>query len=351
MNTTVLDSNLPPADPTNGPIDEAIATTPMTMVQALNTALLERMADDELVLVMGQDVGVDDGVFRVTEGLLKKFGTKRVIDTPLAEAGIVGTAIGMALYGLKPVCEIQFSGFSYQGFHQIEQHAARFRNRTGGRLSTPMVIRTPYGGGIRAVEHHSESREAYYAHSPGLKVVIPSGPRSARALLSASILDPDTVIFYEPKAIYRAFREPVPDRPETWQIGKALTVRHGTEVTLISYGAMMRPVLEAADDLKDLHNIRADVIDLLCVSPLDVETITASVRKTGRAVVVHEGPRHCGIGAEVVARCVDHAFDYLEAPVRRVAGYDVVFPYFQTEQDYLPNAGRVIKAVREVLDY
>ncbi len=348
---TTLNANVQIARPTNGPINGDVATKNLNMVQALNIALHEQMNADDSVLIMGQDVGVDEGVFRVTEGLLKQFGPKRVVDTPLAEAGIVGTAIGMALYGLRPVCEIQFSGFTYQAFHQIEQHAARFRNRTRGQLHTPMVIRTPYGGGIRAVEHHNESREVYYAHTPGLKVVIPSGPRSARALLNAAIRDPDTIIFYEPKAIYRAFREAVPNEPEYWEIGKALTVREGTDVTLISYGAMMRPTLEAADDLKDLHNVSAEVIDLLSVSPLDAETITASVKKTGRAVVIHEGPRHCGIGAEVVARCVDNVFDYLEAPVQRVAGFDVIFPYFQTESAYLPDARRIIQATMKAINY
>jgi pyruvate dehydrogenase E1 component beta subunit len=337
--------------PNNGPLTPEVATTGMTMVQALNRALHEQMEADPDVLVMGEDVGVDEGVFRVTEGLLAKYGAQRVIDTPLAEAAIVGTALGMAVYGLKPVVEMQFSGFAYQAFHQVEQNVSRFRNRTRGRLHLPMVIRCPYGGGIRAVEHHSESREAYYAHTPGLKVVIPSGPRSARALLNSSIQDPDPVIFYEPKASYRAFRQEVPDEPEFWQIGKAMVAREGTDVTLISYGAMMRPTLDAAVDLEDLHKIKAEVIDLLSVAPMDTETIAASVKKTGRAVVVHEGPRRCGMGAEVAARCGETVFDYLEAPVKRVSGWDVILPYFQTERQYLPDAGRIMRSVLETLNY
>jgi pyruvate dehydrogenase E1 component beta subunit len=348
---TTLETRVPAKAPVNGETNTEGATTKMTLVLALNTALREQMKADPDVLVMGQDVGVDGGVFRVTEGLLEEFGRKRVIDTPLAEAGIVGTAIGMALYGLKPIAEIQFSGFSYQAFHQVEQNMARYRARTRGSLHVPMVLRTPYGGGIRAIEHHSESREAYYAHTPGLKVVIPSGPRSARALLNSAIQDPDPVIFYEPKAVYRAFREEVPNEAEYWEIGKALVTREGSDVTLIAYGAMMRPTLEAACDLEDLHKIKAEVIDLLSVAPLDTATIAASVKKTGRAVVVHEGPRRCGVAAEVVARCVETVFDYLEAPIKRVTGWDVHFPYFQVERQYLPDAGRIVRAALETLDY
>ena len=323
----------------------------MNMVEALNHALDENMASDDRVCVLGQDVGVDGGVFRVTKGLLQKYGEDRVIDTPLAEAGIIGTAVGMAIYGLRPVAEIQFSGFTMQAFDQIEQNMARFRNRTRNRYPIPMVMRTPYGGGIRAVEHHSESREAYWAHTPGLKVVIPSGPRNACALLHAAIADPDPVIFYEPKALYRAFREEVPDEPETIALDKAVVVRKGTDITLVSYGAMMRPTLEAADDLKDLHEIGAEVIDLLSISPLDTETLVDSVSKTGRCVVVHEGPRTCGIAAEIIARINEHAFEHLLAPIKRVTGYDIHFPYFQCEEHYLPDAETIIEAVRETVRY
>ena len=322
----------------------------MNMVTALNRGLDEALAMDDRVILLGQDIGQDEGVFRVTANLLKKYGENRVIDTPLAEGAIVGGAVGMAIYGLKPVSEMQFSGFAYQAYHQIEQHVSRFRNRTRGRCSMSMVIRMPYGGGIRAIEHHSESREAIYAHTPGLHMVIPSGPRSARALLLESIKSPDPVIFFEPKAIYRSFKEEVPEEPETMPIGKAAVVRTGSDITLISYGAMMRPTLEAADNLAD-DGRSAEVIDLLTVSPIDTATITTSVSKTGRAVVIHEGPRRCGIGAEVIARIVEKAFMYLEAPVRRITGYDVQFPYFARERAYLPGADRITHAAREVLAY
>ena len=323
----------------------------MNMVGALNRALGEALAEDKSVVLLGQDIGLDEGVFRVTADLLKKYGENRVIDTPLAEAAIVGGAIGLALNGMKPVAEMQFSGFAYQAFHQVEGHMSRFRNRTRGRFHLPMVIRMPYGGGIRALEHHSESREAYYAHTPGIKMVIPSTPRNARALLLAAIRSPDPIIFFEPKAVYRAFKEEVPDEPETMPIGKAEIVRTGTDITLIAYGAMMRPVLEAADDLADGDRVSAEVIDLLTVSPLDTETIANSVAKTGRCVVVHEGPRTCGIGAEVVARIVEKSLMHLEAPVRRLTGFDVQFPYFARERAFLPSAERVAQAAREVLAF
>jgi pyruvate dehydrogenase E1 component beta subunit len=323
----------------------------LTMVEALNLALDESMERDGDVCVMGEDVGINGGVFRVTKGLIEKYGENRVMDTPLAENGIVATAVGMAIYGLRPVAEIQFSGFTMQAFDQIEQNMARYRNRTRGKYPIRMVLRTPYGGGIRAVEHHSESREAYWTHTPGLKVVIPSGPRNARALLAASIEDPDPVVFYEPKAVYRAFREEVPETPETMPIGKADVVREGADITIIAYGAMMRPTLEAADDLSDLHGVDPEVIDLLSLSPMDTETIVTSVTKTGRCVIVHEGPRTCGIAAEIVARINEHAFEYLVAPVRRLTGYDIHFPYFQTEEHYLPDPDSIVEAVQETLRY
>lgn len=322
----------------------------MTMVQALNLALRQEMEKDDRVVVLGEDVGRDGGVFRVTDGLMDRFGEERVLDTPLAESAIAGMSIGMAAYGLRPVCEMQFSGFSYLSFHQIECHASRLRHRSQGRFTVPMVLRTPYGGGVRALEHHSESREAFYAHMPGLKMVIPSGPRNARALLVGAIRDPDPVIFFEPKAVYRAYREEVPEEAETLPLGKSQVVREGGDVTLIAYGAMMRPTLEAADVLKEKHGIDADVIDLLTVSPLDDSLFTASVKKTGRAVIVHEAPRSFGPGAEVVARMVEKAFYYLEAPVQRVTGYDIMFPLFARENAYIPNARRIVRAVRETLE-
>jgi len=319
------------------------------MVQALNLALHQEMKKDDGVLVLGQDVGVDGGVFRVTEGLLDEFGEERVIDTPLAEAAIVGTAIGMALYGLRPVAEIQFSGFDYQAFHQIEGHAARLRWRSQGSFHVPMVLRMPYAGGVRAVEHHSESREAYYAHTPGLKTVIPSGPRLARALLISAIRDPDPVIFFEPKSVYRAFREEVPEDEETAPIGKARIAREGQDLTMIAYGAMLVPTLQAAEVLEKEDGVHAEVIDLLTISPLDDETMAESVRKTGRAVIVHEAPRSFGPGAEIVSRLVEKSFWQLEAPIRRVTGFDIIMPLMAYEQLYLPNTARIVRAARETL--
>lgn len=321
----------------------------MTMVQALNMALRQEMEKDDRVIILGEDVGKDGGVFRVTDGLIDQFGEDRVMDTPLAESGIVGSSIGMALYGLRPVCEIQFSGFSYLNFHQIECHAARLRRRSQGRYSVPMVLRTPYGGGIRALEHHSESREAYWAHTPGVKVVIPSGPRNARALLISAIRDPDPVVFYEPKALYRAFREEVPEEEETIPIGKPQIAREGKDLSMISYGAMMRPTLEAAEKLKEKDGVETEVIDLLTIAPLDDEPLAESVRKTGRALVIHEASRSFGPGAEVVSRLMEKSFFYLEAPIARVTGFDVVIPLFSREKLYLPDADRIVREARQVL--
>ncbi len=321
----------------------------MNMVQAINLALHQEMEKDDRVILLGEDVGRDEGVFRVTEGLVGKFGENRVMDTPLAESGIVGMSIGMAIYGLRPICEIQFSGFTYENFHQLESHAARIRRRSQGKYQVPMVLRTPYGGGVRALEHHSESREAYWAHTPGLKMVIPSGPRIARSLLISAIRDPDPVIFYEPKAVYRAFREEVPEEEETFPIGKPRVVREGKDLTMVAYGAMMRPTLEAAEQLKESDGVECEVIDLLTISPLDDEPIAESVRKTGRAVIVHEAPRSFGPGAEIITRIMEKAFFYLEAPIARVTGFDIVIPLFARENDYLPDAQRITKAARNVL--
>jgi len=321
----------------------------MTMVQALNLALRQEMAQDDRVILLGEDVGVDGGVFRVTDGLIEKFGEERVLDTPLAESGIAGMSIGMAINGLRPVCEMQFSGFSYQAFHQIENHAARLRWRTQGRLSVPMVLRAPYGGGVRALEHHSESREAYYAHTPGLKMVMPSGPRNARALLVSAIRDPDPVIFFEAKAIYRAYREEVPEEEETLPIGRSRKIREGRDLTIITYGAMVRPALAAAEALSEEDGVEAEVIDLLTIAPLDDTLFTESARQTGRVLVVHEAPRSFGPGAEIIARLVEKSFYYLEVPVARVTGYDVVMPLFSREQHYLPHEKRVKTAARKLL--
>ncbi|KJS30853.1 MAG: 2-oxoisovalerate dehydrogenase [Desulfatitalea sp. BRH_c12] len=322
----------------------------MTMVQAINMALRQEMEKDDRVIVMGEDVGLDGGVFRVTEGLIEQFGEQRVLDTPLAESAIAGMAVGMAAYGLRPVCEIQFSGFAYHSFHQLESHAARFRRRSQGRFQMSLVLRAPYGGGVRALEHHSESREAYWAHTPGLKMVIPSGPRNARALLVAAIRDPDPVIFYESKALYRAFREEVPEEEEVLPIGRPRIVRAGDDITLIAYGAMLRPTLEAAEELQKRDGLGAEVIDLLTISPLDDTLLTESVRKTGRAVVIHEASRSFGPGAEIVARLVESAFYYLEAPIERVTGYDLIIPLFSQEQNYIPSVRRIVRAARKTVN-
>lgn len=323
----------------------------LNMVKALNLALGQEMERDPDVLVIGEDVGVDGGVFRVTEDLHRKFGNSRVMDSPLAEAAIIGTSVGMALYGLKPVCEIQFSGFAFQCFHQIENHVARYRTRTQGRFQCQMVVRMPYGGGVRALEHHSESEEQFYAHIPGLKMVIPSGPRNARALLTAAIRDPDPVIFFEAKALYHAAKEEVPDEIETLPLGRAHVDREGRDLTVVSYGAMLRVCREAADVLHDEDGVEAQLIDLLTISPLDRETLTASVEKTGRAVIVHEAPKSFGPGAEIAASIMEGAFLSLEAPIRRVAAYDVPFVGFAREKANVPDVARVVAAARETLAF
>lgn len=320
-----------------------------TMIEALNLALHQAMSEDDTVVVLGEDVGVDGGVFRVTEGLLDEFGDRRVIDTPLAESAIVGTSVGMGIHGLRPVCEIQFSGFSYYAMHQLESHAARMRWRSQGRFTVPMVLRMPYGAGVRALEHHSESNEAWFAHTPGLKTVIPSGPRVARGLLASAIRDPDPVIFMEPKQIYRAFREEVPDEDETVPIGESRVVREGDDITLIAYGAMMQPTLEAAEQLAD-DGVEAEVIDVLTIAPLDESTFTESVRRTGRAVIVHEAKRSFGPAGEIAFRIIEQSFWWLRAPIRRVTGHDVVVPLFAREQAYLPDADRIVRAARETLE-
>ncbi|MDP6418906.1 MAG: alpha-ketoacid dehydrogenase subunit beta [Candidatus Krumholzibacteria bacterium] len=322
----------------------------LNMVQAINLALHQEMERDSSVIQLGQDIGLNGGVFRVTEGLQKKFGEERVIDSPLAESAIAGASIGMALAGLRPVAEMQFSGFSYYALQQMESYAARWRSRSQGEFTVPMVLRMPYGGGVHALEHHSESREATYAHFPGLKVVLPSGPRNARALLAAAIQDNDPVVFMEPKRSYRAFREEVPEEPETMEIGKAQIVQEGRDITLIAWGAMMREALAATKTLKE-RGKSVELIDLLSVSPLDSDTISDSVRKTGRCVIVQEAPRTLGVSSEIIARINDAALLYLEAPVGRVTGYDVVTPNFAREKYYLPNAGQVVDQVESTLAF
>lgn len=320
------------------------------MAEAINLALDQEMANDDGMIVLGEDVGVDGGVFRITDGLLSSYGEARVIDTPVAETGIAGLCVGMAAGGLRPVCEMQFSGFSYPGLHQVEMHVARLRWRSRGGLPMPITIRMPYGAGVHALEHHSESKEALYAHMPGLKVVMPSGPRNARALLVSAIRDPDPVVFMEPKAIYRAFREEVPDDEDTLPLGVARTAREGDDLTLITYGAMTTRALEAAGQLAEEDGVEADVIDLLSVSPMDHERFAESARRTGRVVIVHEAHRSFGPGGEIVARLIEEAFWYLEVPIRRATGFDVHVPHFAREQAYLPDAERILDAARTVLN-
>ncbi len=325
------------------------ATQNLTLVQAVRDGLYTEMTRDEDVVVMGEDVGKNGGVFRATEGLYDEFGGDRVIDTPLAESGIVGTAIGMAAYGLKPVPEIQFSGFMYPAFDQIVSHAARLRTRSRGRFTCPLVVRAPYGGGIRAPEHHSESKEAFYAHEPGLKVVIPSTPYDTKGLLISAIRDPDPVIFLEPKLIYRAFRGDVPEDEYTVPIGEAAVRREGTDISVFTYGAMTKPTMAAAKALEG--EIDVEVVDLRTVSPLDTDAIVESFKKTGRAAVVHEAPKRGGLAGEITAIIQEEALLYQEAPVERITGFDVPFPLYALEDYYLPSAARIEDGIREAVDF
>jgi len=322
-----------------------------TMVEAINLALHEAMAEDQTVLTLGEDVGVDGGVFRVTDGLIDQFGEDRVIDTPLAEAGIIGIAVGMALNGLKPIPEMQFSGFSYHGFAQIENHVSRYRWRTRGAHGMPMVIRMPYGAGVRALEHHSESREVFYAHMPGLKTVIPATPRRARALLRAAIDDPDPVVFMEPKAAYRSHREDVPEDPDDAEIGAARLVREGDALTVVAWGAMLHRALEAADRLADEDGAKAEILDLETIAPIDHDAIVRSVAKTGRLLIVCEAPLSYSPAGEIAMRAIEGAFYSLVAPVRRIAGWDVHVPFFAREQLYLPGTDRIFDGMRELLEH
>ncbi len=317
----------------------------LNMVQAINLALHEEMERDPTVVVMGEDVGVDGGVFRVTEGLIEKFGSDRVIDTPLAESGIVGTAIGLAVAGLKPVAEIQFEGFSYMTIDQLAAHASRIRYRSRGTYHCPLVVRAPYGGGVKALEHHSEAVATFFIHIPGLKVVIPSSPYDAKGLLISSIRDPDPVFFFEPKRLYRAFKEEVPEGEYTVPLGEGRKMAEGDELTLVAWGGMVRVCQEAMEKVKDTS---VELIDLRTLSPLDEKIIIDSVKKTGRAVIVHEEPRTLGLGAELIARINEKAFLSLEAPVKRVTGYDVPVPLPKLEDYYLPDAERVASAIKEV---
>lgn len=326
-----------------------MANQVFTMVNAINQALDLEMARDTSVMVLGEDVGYEGGVFRVTEGLQKKFGEERCFDTPLSEAGIVGASIGLAINGMKPVCEIQFSGFFFEGFSQMLCHAARIRNRTRGVLSVPMVLRMPYGGGIKALEHHSESMEAIMAHTQGLKVVIPATPFDAKGLLIAAIRDPDPVIFMEPKRLYRAIKQEVPEEEYFIPIGKAAVIQPGDDITLIAWGSMVRECWEASQEAKKL-DISCEIIDVRTISPLDHETILESVQRTSRAVIVHEAPRSFGPGAEISAFLHENLFQSLKAPVERVTGFDIIMPLPKTEDLYLPDKSRILERIKKVIE-
>ena len=319
------------------------------IVQAVTLALRQEMQRDKNVVVLGEDIGVNGGVFRATDGLQKEFGTDRVIDTPLSELGIVGTAIGMAVNGLRPVAEIQFSGFMYAAFDQLISHASRIRMRSRGRYSCPLVVRTPYGGGIRALELHCESGEALFAHIPGLKMVIPSNPYDTKGLLAASIRDPDPVVFYEPMRIYRAIKQDIPEESYLVPLGKASVIQEGDDLTLISWGAMVKTCQDAFEKLDNKYSV--ELIDLRTIYPYDSETIINSVKKTGRCVIVHEARKTSGFAAELIADISEKALLSLEAPVVRVTAPDVPYPLYKLENYYLPNVNRVLKAIDKVMSF
>lgn len=321
----------------------------ITLAEAVTQALAYELAHDNSVVVFGEDVGKNGGVFRTTVGLQEKFGANRVFDSPLAESMIAGLAVGMSTQGLKPVAEFQFMGFIYPAMNQIVCHAARMRNRTRGRLHCPIVFRAPFGGGIRAPEHHSESTEALFAHIPGLQVVIPSSPKRAYGLLLAAIRNPDPVIFLEPKRIYRLVKQPVEDDGQALPIGTCFTLREGDDVTLISWGASMHETLQAATALAE-EGVSCEVIDIATIKPLDSQTLINSVQKTGRCVIVHEGAKTCGVGAEISALLMECCYGDLLAPVQRVTGYDTIMPYFQLEKEYIPSVERIKNTVLQSLE-
>ncbi len=321
----------------------------VTLVEAVTMALAWEMEQDGRVVVLGEDVGINGGVFRATAGLAERFGEERVIDTPLAEVMIAGLTVGMAAQGMRPVAEAQFMGFILPMLDHIMCHAGRMRHRTRGRLSCPMVLRAPFGGGIHAPEHHSESTEALFAHMPGIRVVIPSSPSRAYGLLLAAIRDPDPVVFLEPKRIYRLNKEEVEDNGEELPLDVCYVLRDGSDVTLVTWGAMVKETLEAADQLAE-RGISAEVIDIATISPLDMDTIVESVEKTGRCVIVHEAARNCGVGAEIAANLADSGIWHLQAPVKRVTGYDSVMPLYKMEMKYMPSVKRILNAVNEVLE-
>jgi len=321
----------------------------LTLVQAINLALSQEMEADDRVIILGEDVGLNGGVFRVTEGLSQRFGSDRVQNTPLDESGIMGSAIGLAIAGMRPVPEIQFEGFMGPAYDQLVNHAARMRTRTRGALTVPLTVRVPVGGGIHAPELHSDSPEAIYAHSPGVKVVMPCTPYDAKGMLISAIRDPDPVLFFEPKRVYRSFREEVPEDEYTVPIGEAKVVNEGEDITVVTWGASVFQCLEAMDNLPE--DVSVELIDLRSIYPFDVDTVAQSVEKTGRCVVVHEAPLTAGFGAEISARVQERCFLHLEAPVQRVAGFDTIMPYYKLELEYLPDAKRIGQSVQETLAY
>ncbi len=322
----------------------------MTMVQAINQALAGEMTRDDRIVILGEDVGRDGGVFRVTEGLFDKFGPDRVMDTPLAESGFVGASIGLAVGGLRPVVEIQFMGFIYPAFNQIVSHLARLRNRTRGRFTAPVIIRTPYGAGVKALEHHSESTEALFCHIPGLTVVVPSNPYDAKGLLIAAIRGEDPVLFLEPTKLYRSEKLEVPEEPYEVPLRRAAVVREGRDVTIVAWGAMI-PVAREAAKAAESQGTSVEIVDLRTLSPMDRETVLLSVRKTGRALVLHEAPKTGGLGAEIAATIAESALLSLSAPVIRVTAPDITVPLPKSEDLYYPNADRVLRAVRKLMEY
>lgn len=323
----------------------------LTMIQAIHDAMRCALRDRKEVVIFGEDVGVNGGVFRATDGLQKEFGAERVFDTPLAESAIIGTAVGMAAMGLRPIAEIQFSGFFFVAFDALVSQAARMRYRTGGRFHCPLVVRSPFGGGVKTPELHADSVEAYFMRTPGLKVVIPSSPYEAKGLLLAAIADEDPVIFLEHMRLYRSIREEVPEEPYEIPLSQARIVREGQDATVITYGAMVHTSLQAAEELKAKRGVEVEVIDLRTIHPMDTQTIIQSVQKTGRAVVVHEEQRTGGAGAEIVARINEQAILHLEAPVVRVTGYDTIYPYNLIEDEWLPSSKRIQQGIEEVLDF
>ena len=322
----------------------------ITMIEAVNLALHHEMANDTSMVILGEDIGINGGVFRATVDLLDQFGPERVLDTPLAENMIAGIAVGMAAQGLHPVAEIQFMGFIYPALDQMVSHAGRLRNRTRGRLSCPMVLRAPYGGGIHAPEHHSESTEAMFAHIPGLRVVIPSSPTRAYGLLLASIRNPDPVVFLEPKRVYRLMKQVVKDNGEALPLDTCFVLRPGSDITLVSWGAMLHETQQAAEQLAT-EGIEAEVIDLATIKPIDMETILESVGRTGRCVIVQEAASTCSVGSEIAARLAEEGLMSLFAPIRRVSGFDTVMPMFRNEKYYMPSTERILQAVKETLEY